>query len=69
MESQPQNPEFRINPENVNPCIHNRNSHRKDKYKWNSIWNSKLCNNVCKHVYPFIYDNYIYHMTLRLFSG
>ena len=29
MESQPQNPEFRINPENFHPCIHNRNSHRK----------------------------------------
>ena len=26
MESQPQNPELRINPENVNPCIQSRQS-------------------------------------------
>ena len=28
MESQPQNPEFRINPENFNPCFYKQNSFR-----------------------------------------
>ena len=37
MESQPQNPEFRIKPENIHPCIFNRYSAKALWFKINLL--------------------------------
>ena len=47
MESQPQNPEFRFNPENVHPCTKSISflTHvRAEGTKWTSYpWLAKMC--------------------------
>ena len=37
MESQPQNPEFRINPENFQPCLTHRHTAKTDIISWSHV--------------------------------
>ena len=54
MESQPQNPEFRNNPENFRPCIHCMCNELKSSYTINFQYFSTV---LVKSAYMYMYRN------------